>query len=186
MEQWRNAWAIPTQLCLFPILLTQRGDPVVDRLFMLLFCAYLTLDYVLGGQMDVPCSAHHAACLLGHAIVCLLLSDGFGTYFAGVVALEAGSGCMNVWLLDTGSRFRPAFYALGMTASNAAALWVLLEWADLPISVTRAYLRHAIAGSTLCLVITLVLVVLRQKACIENVRRGCAIEQMDSAVMKAQ
>jgi hypothetical protein len=52
--------------------------------------------------------------------------------------------------------------------------------------VTRAYLRHAIAGSTLCLVITLVLVVLRQKACIENVRRGCAIEQMDSAVMKAQ
>jgi len=38
---------------------------------------------------------HHFWCLVGHALVCVYAPIGFPIYFAGVLVLEMGSGCMN-------------------------------------------------------------------------------------------
>ena len=161
MERWRDAWAIPTQLVLLPLLFALRGA-VADATFTYLFALYMLLDFPLCnlGPMLV---AHHVVCLVGHAITTTMLPAGFDTYFFGVVALEAGSGCMNVWLMDYASRWRTAFFAVGMSASNAAALLAAWRWAMLPLPLVPKVVN---------LLISLPLIALRQKAMLECVREG--------------
>ena len=119
---------------------------MADRLFVYVFALFMVLDPFLAGHLDNIFYAHHAVCLLGHAIVVLTLpEEAFATYFAGVVALELGSGAMNVWAL-TRARFATVLYALGMTASNAAASYLSWQWSQLPI---------APAPKAICLIVAL-------------------------------
>ena len=162
MELWRGVWALPTQLVLFPVALTLRGE-TADWLFTYVFMLYMLLDFVLAGHLDFIYYIHHSVCVLGHMIVVFALPDeAFTTYFAGVVALELGSGAMNVWAL-TRARWANALYAIGMTLSNAAAAYLTWRWSQLQI---------ALVPKAVCLVVASALVVLRQKACHENVRVG--------------
>ena len=133
--RWRTAWAIPTQFVVLPLLYTYRGE-ALSLCFTYLFALYMLLDFVLVKLTPIM-YAHHAACLTGHLLTCLLLPGGFVTYFAGVVALEFGSGCMNFWLLDYGSNWRTRLYVVGMTLSNAAAVLAGVQWAalDLPLEL---------------------------------------------------
>ena len=162
MELWRSVWALPTQFVLFPVALMIRGE-VADRLFMYVFALYMVLDLFLAGHLDFIFYIHHAVCVFGHTIVISTLpGEAFTIYFSGVVALELGSGAMNVWAL-TRARFATVLYALGMTASNAAASYLSWQWSQLPI---------APAPKAICLIVALALIVLRQRACHENVRIG--------------
>ena len=162
MEFWRGVWALPSQFVLFPAALAFRGA-VADWLFTYVFALYMLLDLVLAGHMDSIYYAHHGVCVLGHAIVVFTLpEEAFRTYFAGVVALELGSGVMNVWAL-TGARWANGLYAAGMSASNAAAAYLTWRWSQLPI---------ALAPKVVCLIVAASLIVLRQQACHENVRIG--------------
>ena len=159
MELWRSVWALPTQFVLFPVALMIRGE-VADRLFMYVFALYMVLDLFLAGHLDFIFYIHHAVCVFGHTIVISTLRAAFD--LPGVVALELGSGAMNVWAL-TRARFATVLYALGMTASNAAASYLSWQWSQLPI---------APAPKAICLIVALALIVLRQRACHENVRIG--------------
>ena len=162
MEFWRGVWALPSQFVLFPVALALRGA-VPDMVFTYVFALYMVLDLFLAGHMDSIYYAHHGVCVLGHMIVVFTLpEEAFSTYFAGVVALELGSGVMNVWAL-TGARWANALYAVGMSASNAAAAYLTWQWSQLPI---------ALAPKVLCLVVAAFLIVLRQQACHENLRIG--------------
>ena len=164
MELWRGVWAMPTQFLLLPIALACRGA-VADMLFIYVFALFMLLDPFLGGHLDVIFYVHHGVCLLGHGIVVFALhhvEGAFDTYFAGVVALELGSGAMNVWAL-TRARWANALYAVGMSASNAAAACLTWQWSQLPI---------ALMPKVICLVVATALIVLRQQACHENVRIG--------------
>lgn len=137
----------------------------------------MVLDPLLGGKQDFMVKVHHVFCLLGHALVIGALDgDAFSVYFAGVVALEVGSGSMNVWLLKSTSNWRATFFFVAMSTSNAVACCIAWEWAKLPM---------AIAPKALCLVITAALVVLRQQACIDCLRHGPP-ELRDAATETAQ
>jgi hypothetical protein len=94
------------------------GGPLGEAAFIYIFALYMICDMLL-----VPISRlillHHIFCLLGHALVVFWLSSGFATYFAGVVALEIGSGAMNAFLLRQ-NRCSSAIYLLTMSLSNCA------------------------------------------------------------------
>ena len=163
MELWRAAWPVPTQVVLFPVTLALRGA-MADRVFTYIFALYMVLDLFLAGHLDSIYYIHHAVCFVGQTIVVFVLQDeaSFATFFAGVVALEAGSGVMNVWAL-TQARWTKALYFVGMSVSNAAAAYVTWQWSQLPI---------ALAPKAICLVVAASLIVLRQQACHENLRVG--------------
>ena len=167
MENWRNAWSLPTQLGLLPLLYVSRTwQPAAaafsDTLFAYLFVLYMCLDFVFVSVSGLL-AVHHIVCLIGHATVCLFLPQGFATYFAGVVALEVGSATINIWLLDSRSRARMALFALGMTASNAAACGVAYQWALLPIAPVPKAIN---------LVLTLAIVAIRQVSMVDDLRHG--------------
>jgi len=162
MELWRGAWALPTQLVLFPLTLACRGE-VADWLFTYVFALFMVLDLFLAGQLSNILYLHHAVCVVGHLIVvCTLPEEAFTTYFWGVVALEAGSGVMNLWTLNE-ARWANVLYAVGMSVSNAVAAQVTWQWSQLPIPL---------APKAVCLVTSISLIVLRQRACHENLRVG--------------
>lgn len=152
-----------TQLLTLPLLWWYRS-PQSEWAFTFCFAMYMLLDFALV-KLDALITAHHLFCLLGHVIVCgFMPPPAFAVYFNGVVALELGSGCMNVFLLRPTS-WRVALYAIGMTASNAAAAALALEWVRLEIPIAPKVLNIAI---------TVVMVVLRQKSCVKWIRGGPA------------
>lgn len=51
--------------------------------------------FAFPGRLDNLLILHHFWCLVGHALVCVYAPIGFPIYFAGVLVLEMGSGCMN-------------------------------------------------------------------------------------------
>ena len=159
MERWRDAWGIPTQLVLLPLLFALRADDAFYYVFLL----YLTMDFLVAGYLTPLIKAHHVVCLLGHYLSCHVVPSSFSTYFAGVVSLEVGSGCTNVWLLGHEAPWRVAFFAVGMTLSNGAASYVAWQYAHLDMD-------YYVKG--LCLFITVSLIVLRQQACYEGVLYG--------------
>ena len=159
MERWREVWSVPTQLVLLPLLYALGAETCFTYIFFL----YMFLDLFWGGRLDPLIYLHHYCCLLGHGIVSLYVPAGFLTYFKGVVALELGSGLMNVYLLRHTSSACLALFAAGMTASNLAACAVTWEWANLPLSL---------APKALCFAIAATMTLLRQQACYEYVRYG--------------
>jgi acylglycerol lipase len=164
MEMWRNAWSMPTQFVILPVAFACRGE-VADHLFMYVFALYMVLDLFLAGHLDFIFKVHHGACLLGHSLVVFALpAEAFTVYFSGVVALEIGSGAMNMWVLaGQKARWANALYAVVMTASNAAAAYVAWQWSQLDIKILP---------KAICLAVAAALIVLRQQACHENVRIG--------------
>lgn len=154
-QRWRNAWGVPNQLVILPLFYVTNGADCFHYVFM----QYLVLDFVFLHPMDTMLTAHHIVCIVGHVIVSTLLPDGFSTYFAGVVALEVGGGFANLFDLGT-ARWRAVVYAVGMSVSNALAIFIAWQWACLPISTLPR---------GLCLLLTAGLIHGRQKACWEAV-----------------
>ena len=176
MELWRGVWAMPTQFVIFPAAFAWRGAEA-DWLFVYVFFLYMVLDLFLAGHIDFIFYVHHGVCVLGHTIVVFTLQEeAFTTYFAGVVALELGSGVMNVWAL-TNARWANALYAVGMTASNTAAAYLTWQWSQLSI---------ARAPKAICLVVAAGLIVLRQQACHENVRVGAPLQLLRSVTRSVE
>jgi len=106
-----------------------RSSALVGQLFILIFGGFLLYDFVV---LDIrpALAVHHVVCLLGHAYVVVFVGSrdaAFYWYFAGVVALEAGSAACNAWCLWP-SHSLP-IYVVGMTASNAASIACVRRWA---------------------------------------------------------
>jgi len=158
MPRWRNILAIPTQLLLLPLLYAMRADWT----FTYVFALYMVMDFLLL-RLEPIMVAHHLVCLAGHTITCLILPEGFGTYFLGVVALEVGSGTMNVWYTNHESRWCAALYVFGMSASNALGLYAAYAWVLLPLPLVPKVTN---------LVISLPLLALRQQALHVCMREG--------------
>ena len=164
MERWRCAWAVPTQLFILPLLYALGAGTC----FSIIFTLFMGMDFVIAGRVEDLIPLHHIVCLMGNAAVMIHMPDGFDTYFAGVVALEFGSGVFNVWSLTPTARWRAVLFAIGMTASNAAACALAYQWAQLPLMrVPKA----------LCLITTLGLVFMRQRACIESLWPGAEVQE---------
>lgn len=133
-----------------------------ERTFMYIFAIYLLLDFVLV-HLDPLLILHHVFCLVGHLIVCVWLPEGLRIYLSGVVALEIGSGSMNQFALYPDKGPHAAVYAVGMTLSNSAALWLTYEWVRLPIPIFPKVLN---------MVITAIMIYLRQKSCHKYITKG--------------
>ena len=165
-ERWRNAWGVPNQLGTLPLLYIVNGA-ICERCFHYVFLLYMLLDFVLLSAIDNMIIAHHVVCLVGHAIVSILVPAGFSTYFAGVVALEIGGGFANLFDLGT-SRWWAVIYFVGMSVSNVMGAYVAWQWLLLPL---------AMAPKVLCLLLTAGLIVGRQNACWEAVSGSRSLQK---------
>lgn len=158
--RWRSVTSMITQLLVLPVCWCtgQAGE----RTFIYIFALYMLLDFVLV-KLDTLLIVHHVFCLVGHIIVVVVLPEGLPIYFAGVVALELGSGTMNQFALWPDKGPRAAVYAVGMTVSNGAALWLTYEWSRLPIPLPPKVLNA---------LITAIMVFMRQKSCYKYITKG--------------
>jgi len=141
MPRWRSAVGLPTQAVILPLQLCLSGgeaSTVSAAAFRYVFPSYMLLDFALL-KVEPLLTCHHLACLLGHWVVCSFTPEGFSTYFAGVVSLEAGSACLNFYWLSPEVRWRGWFCLVGMTSSNLCAAWVLFRWVQLPLSAATKF-----------------------------------------------
>jgi hypothetical protein len=159
--RWRSVSSLGTQWVVFPWCYFC-GAATGQRLFIYVFALYMLLDFVIV-KLDTLLIVHHIFCLLGHALVCMYEPIGLPTYFAGVVALEMGSGCMNQYCVYPRWAGGALLYAVGMSISNAAGLFFAYRWWLLPISPWTKLLN---------VVITVIMVFLRQKSCRKYIRHG--------------
>ena len=165
MPIWRDCCALPLQLGGF--LLLSYHDSGREA-FRIIFPLFMLSDFFLVEKgFSNLLALHHIVCVVGHCIVVFFLPEGFDTYFAGVVTLEFGSGCMNIFTISIARR-RPSsslvipslVYGVGMTLSNALASYVALRWQKLPLSFVPKYFN---------LLITVIIVVVRQLKCHKNI-----------------
>jgi len=165
--RWRCASSLPTQFLFLPALLHSGGDDA-GMCFNYIFALYMIIDFFM-----VPMSAmvklHHFVCLGGQYLVNVMLPVGFTTFFAGCVALEFGSGCMNFALLNPDATWRKVLAVLGMTLSNILSAILARTWMLLPVEPALS-----MGFFTLCLNLfaTVALIVMRQQAIIELAQRG--------------
>ena len=155
---WRSALSTPTQWAVLPAC-WMIDTPTSERFFVYTFALYMLVNFVIT-PLSKLLLLHHVFCLVGHFVVVLMLPATLPVYFAGVVTLELGSGFYNMFCLRPDVRWRVIAYAVGMSASNAAALAICIRWVLLDI---------ALAPKVLNLVITAIMVYLRQKTCYTNV-----------------
>ena len=160
--RWRCASGLPTQLVLLPALLCwhHQGSEVAASSFNYIFALYIFSDFIFV-SMHPLVKLHHVTCMLGHGLVNLLQPEGFGVFFAGCVVLEIGSGCFNFWLLEPRASWRYRLFLISMTASNLGALYVNYEWLRLPVTPWSAQSANQLLNA----LITLALIVMRQKTC---------------------
>jgi hypothetical protein len=159
--RWRSVSSLGTQWVIFPWCYFH-GAEVGERLFIYVFTLYMLLDFVVV-KLDALLIVHHIFCLLGHALVCVYEPIGLPMYFAGVVALEMGSGSMNQYCVYPGWVGGAILYAVGMSVSNVVALYFAYRWCLLPLSPWTKLLNMAI---------TVVMVFLRQKSCRKYIKHG--------------
>lgn len=157
--RWRCALSAQMQWAVLPACWFLE-TPTATRAFVYVFALYLLLDFVIT-QLSTLLVVHHVFCLLGHLIVAFALPATLPVYFAGVVALELGSGFFNLWCLRPDSEARALLYIVGMTISNAAACAVGYRWVQLDIPL---------APKVLNTIISAIMVVMRQKACYKNIK----------------
>lgn len=143
--RWRSAVGLITQLGVLPVLffvaLISNGDAQgwSDRsaasrdgmhfmgwAFAAIFPSLMLLDFVLC-ELSPLIMAHHLVCVLGHVYACTVAARSFPAYFAGVVALEVGSGGTGVHCLSPKS-FSAANMLVLMTISNLVALGCVWQW----------------------------------------------------------
>lgn len=158
--RWRSVTSMMTQLLVLPLCFCT--GPYGERTFIYIFALYMLLDFVLV-KLDTLLKLHHIFCLIGHFLVVFLLPQGMAIYFAGVVVLELGSGSMNQFVLWPERRWRAVLYAVGMTLSNLGALFLTWTWVDMDIPI---------APKVLTGLITVVMVVMRQKSCYKYITKG--------------
>ena len=133
-----------------------------ERLFCYIFALYMLIDFMVV-KLDFILILHHIFCLVGHAIICVYEPEGFMQYFAGVVALELGSGCMNQYCVYPNSALGAPLYVVGMSVSNLAGLYSAYQWSLLPASFSTKAFN----------IITIVVIVfMRQKSCYKYIRKG--------------
>lgn len=160
--RWRSVTSMITQLIVLPWCFCTAAHHVGERTFIYIFALYMLLDFVLV-KLDTLLIAHHIFCLIGHVLVVAVLPQAMPVYFAGVVMLELGSGAMNQFALWPDRRWRAVLYAVGMTSSNAAALFMTWTWASMDIPMAPKMLNSSI---------TLVMVFMRQKSCYKYITKG--------------
>lgn len=158
--RWRSVTSMLTQLLVFPLCLCT--GPNGERAFIYIFALYMLLDFLLV-KLETLFIVHHIFCLIGHAMVVFLLPEGMPIYFPGVVVLEIGSGMMNQFALYPERKWRALMYAVGMTTSNGVALWLCCEWSLLPLPI---------APKVLNVLISTIMIALRQKTCYKYLTQG--------------
>lgn len=161
--RWRSAASLVTQWIVLPVCWFSRSA-LGELVFVYVFALYLLLDVFIV-KIESLLVVHHFFCLLGHSMVVLNTANmqlGFDIYFAGVVVLELGSGCMNLFCLYPKTVRTAVIYALGMSLSNATACHLCHRWMMLPISLVPKVLN---------LIVVLVMVTLRQFYAYKNMRR---------------
>mmetsp|Transcript_116618 Transcript_116618/g.277228 ORF Transcript_116618/g.277228 Transcript_116618/m.277228 type:complete len:243 (-) Transcript_116618:67-795(-) len=150
-----------------------------------LFCLRLFLYMLFGFMMnDLPLSwnnimfrLHHLLCLVG-IIVILYCPEGGVPAAVGIVALEHGSAYYNSWVIDATMRslqfswwpkssWITMVYYLGMTASNLAGSYCLLQ-------VVLANGAHHTAFSFFFGIFGPPLIYLRQKEMFTNAKPAAA------------
>ena len=133
----------------------------VSQLFFTVFATFMMYDFAI---LTLPTEyvAHHGVSLACHGYVAVLgTAAAFPWYVRGVGCLEAGSAMCNLsFLFEEDSRVATA-YAACMTLSNAGAVYAMRHW----VHATAAH-----AGKALGAIVTLALVVGRQRVAIEVVR----------------
>ena len=99
-----------------------------------------------------------------HVVAAFVVPRGFPLYFAGVVALELGSGVCNVFYLEAPPQGAAVtlLYAVGMTASNVGASACARLWCSRDVV-------EPLSGRVLGFFLTGIIVLLRQKSCHEEV-----------------
>lgn len=159
--RWRSVSSLGTQWVVLPWCYF-RGAAIGERLFIYVFALYMLFDFVIV-KLDALLIVHHIFCLLGHVLVCVYEPIGLPTYFAGVVALEMGSGCMNQYCVYPLWAGGAPLYMVGMSISNVAGLYFAYKWCLLPISPWTKLLN---------VLITVIMVFLRQKSCRKYITHG--------------
>ena len=135
-----------------------------QSVFVNVFPSLLLIDFATM-KLNIMVAAHHAVCLCGHTFAVLTAPESFWFYFAGVVALEAGSGTACAWWLFGETRPKLSMtYALGMTASNVLAAAAQLIWS---LSATSLSLPLRVVPT----LVTAVLIYFRQIE-MQNLMRG--------------
>ena len=143
--RWRSAVGLITQLGVLPVLfivaLISNGDAqgwsersaasrdgmhCMGWAFAAIFPSLMLLDFVLC-KLSRLIMAHHLVCVLGHVYACTVAARSFPAYFAGVVALEVGSGGTGVHCLSP-KCFTAANMLVLMTLSNLVALGCVWQW----------------------------------------------------------
>jgi len=146
--------------------MTENRYQTYESMFALLFAAMLAKDYVLI-SMSPLIHLHHFGCYVGHTFVIFAIPRGFPVYFAGVVALEFGTGFYNIYLLakTAEGRDKPPLrpyaiiYLVMMTLSNAMAFIC---------GCLGVMLIESFGGKLFYLLVTAIFVLLRQKEAIEE------------------
>ena len=148
-----------------------------EWMFLYIFAAFLLCDFFT--HEPVPMMLwHHIGCLLGvraranrrhrrcaqHVVAAFVVPRGFPLYFAGVVALELGSGVCNVFYLEAPPQGAAVtlLYAVGMTVSNVGASACARLWCSRDVV-------EPLSGRILGFFLTGIIVLLRQKSCHEEV-----------------
>jgi len=168
-ERWRSAFGLPMQLVVFPTLLwiaaeSRRSDSTMlnaaDLSFAYIFGVFMLLDFVILESIDTLIKLHHLLCFAGNAFALYggAPVEAFALYFCGVVALEVGTGSLNLWCLYP--RSTPLFYtyAITMTLSNIACTACVFEWYSCCLTVLSLFPRLMVVS------VMVALLFLRQKA----------------------
>lgn len=143
--KWRNYLGLMPQVllmpgCLLAAMLMPTHGATLEKIFVNIFAGLIIFD-LAAIRYNAMMLAHHITCLLGHIFAVSFAPEAFSSYFASVVALEAGSATSCSWWLwgDKRPRALAALYAVGMTISNMLATVALLFWAHrattLPMAV---------------------------------------------------
>lgn len=118
--------------------------------------------------MDPIVQLHHAVSFVAHVIAVYLPATrstrAFAYYWAGLVALEIGSGACNVWTLRKTDPVARHAYFVTMTTSNLIGMVCMRHW-------FRVLAGHAPTGARVFgLVLTATLAAARESECITHLR----------------
>ena len=172
--RWRSALGLPTQLAVLPLLALlsyisagswtawchscaeKDSLGTFDVGFSYVFAGLLLADLVTM-RLGPLVKLHHIACFAGHFVATILVPGPFPAYCVGVVALEAGSGAISAHYLGP-KCFN--FYALvaALTVSNLLALAAIFSWRIHSLATGLAP-----GAGWACVLVSLVIVILRQK-----------------------
>lgn len=148
------------------------GDETFIGTFVIIFPLLMLVDFAtMRLAMAPPLIVHHIVCVICH-FYAIVIEVGVQAYFAGVFALEIGSGAISLFTFAP-QRMPPGILLAMMTASNLGCLVCTARWyADV---LASARVAGAYGGTA----VSILLASLRQKEIVETCRRARA-EAMSS------